>query len=254
MDENRDILNEIVERLVHIEGKIDRIERTVGSEEAEKEITYLKSYSQNGEDVIIYHLFRKLGIEKPSYIDIGAHHPYKISNTALFYEVGGRGINIEANPNLFEAFQRERPEDINLCCGIGPQRGIMPFYMIDNWSGRNSFVKENVDLFVQENPEFSVQEVLNIEIKTLDEVVLEYNMGGIADYMSIDIEGMEYEVLQSFDLMNRGPKVLTLEVMKNDQDKAKKLEQLLDQAGYSMWCRTGTNYTFIKEHLYGGKI
>lgn len=203
---------------------------------------------------MIYHLFQKLGIEKPSYIDIGAHHPYKISNTALIHEMGGRGINIEANPNLFEAFLRERPEDINLCCRVGPQRGVMPFYMIDDWSGRNSFVKEAVDLFVQDNPEFSIQEVRNIEIKTLDDVMLENNMGGIADYMSIDIEGMEYEVLQSFDLINRGPNVLTLEVMKNDRDKAKKIEELLEQAEYCMWCRTGTNYTFIKKHLYDEKV
>lgn len=53
-----------------------------------------------------------MGIKKPSYIDIGAHHPYEISNTAIFYMNGCRGVNVEANPNLIDEFYKERPDDI----------------------------------------------------------------------------------------------------------------------------------------------
>lgn len=72
-----------------------------------------------------------MGIKKPSYIDIGAHHPYEISNTAIFYMNGCRGVNVEANPNLIDEFYKERPDDINICCGVGNHPGKMPFYMID---------------------------------------------------------------------------------------------------------------------------
>src|SRR5689334_18987985 len=65
----------------------------------------IHSYSQCGEDIIIDHVFRLRGIPSPSYIDIGANHPYFINNTAMFYERGCRGINIEANPQLLSAFQ-----------------------------------------------------------------------------------------------------------------------------------------------------
>ena len=55
------------------------------------------SYSQCGEDLIMNFIFNNLRIEKPSYIDIGAHHPFWLSNTFFFYKKGSKGINIEAN-------------------------------------------------------------------------------------------------------------------------------------------------------------
>jgi hypothetical protein len=58
-----------------------------------------KSFSQSGEDLIIDFIFNALGISRPSYIDIGAHHPYYLNNTAIFYLRGARGINIEPDPS-----------------------------------------------------------------------------------------------------------------------------------------------------------
>ena len=77
-----------------------------------------RSYSQCGEDLIIAFLFRSLGIERPGYIDIGAHHPTYLSNTRLLYARGSRGINIEANPALIRRFRTQRPGDVNLNIGI----------------------------------------------------------------------------------------------------------------------------------------
>jgi hypothetical protein len=56
------------------------------------------SYSQCGEDIIINFILTCLKIDKPTYMDIGAHHPFRFSNTALFYEAGCHGINIEPDP------------------------------------------------------------------------------------------------------------------------------------------------------------
>src|SRR5579871_5884717 len=56
------------------------------------------TYSQHGEDMIFANIFHIIGIEKPSYMDIGAYHPINISNTAYFYAKGSRGVNIDANP------------------------------------------------------------------------------------------------------------------------------------------------------------
>lgn len=122
----RNLLKEIRERLIHIEGKVDRLENMLYG--INTSCYYKKSYAQHGKDVIIINLFKLLGIEKPSYIDIGDHHPYEISNTALLYELGSNGINIEANPNLLEEFKKERKHDINICCGIGSKDSeCMPF-------------------------------------------------------------------------------------------------------------------------------
>src|ERR1035437_2058923 len=87
------------------------------------DVTFRKSYSQCGDDLNIDYVFRWRGIAHPSYIDIGANHPYSISNTAIFYENGCRGINVEANPQLIFVFQAARPDDINLNVGIGDKEG-----------------------------------------------------------------------------------------------------------------------------------
>jgi hypothetical protein len=83
--------------------------------------TYIKSvftnsYSQYGEDKIIDRL---LGYKKSGfYINVGANHPYRFSNTYMFYKKGYRGVNIEPNPISFEKFLI-RKGDINLNIGIG---------------------------------------------------------------------------------------------------------------------------------------
>src|SRR5690606_9910227 len=65
------------------------------------------TYSQHGEDLLILNLFDQLQIKNPSYLDLGAHHPTDISNTKLLYDRGSRGVNIEANRHLIEAFYEQ---------------------------------------------------------------------------------------------------------------------------------------------------
>ena len=89
---------------------------------------YKKSYSQCGEDLIVRFIFDQLKITKPSYIDIGAHHPYIISNTSTFYLNGSKGINIEPNPPFFNLFTRERPNDINLNIGISDKEQDLEYF------------------------------------------------------------------------------------------------------------------------------
>jgi hypothetical protein len=52
------------------------------------------SYSQCGEDILIDFVFKQLKIENPSYLDIGAHHPFHLNNTYYFYKNGSSGVNI----------------------------------------------------------------------------------------------------------------------------------------------------------------
>src|SRR4051812_40484804 len=106
---------------------IQKAKRLIGLSGAWK-----KTFSQCGEDVIVDFIFRKIGIPQPSYIDIGAHDPLWISNTAFFYRKGCRGINIEPNPDLLSRFLSRRKKDINLNIGIAEADGILEFYSMDN--------------------------------------------------------------------------------------------------------------------------
>lgn len=77
------------------------------------------SYSQSAEDIQIESIFGALGIQKPTYIDIGAHAPVYLSNTYLFYRKGSRGVCIEPNPHLYKNIQKNRKHDICLNMGVG---------------------------------------------------------------------------------------------------------------------------------------
>ena len=77
-----------------------------------------KSYSQCGEDLIVRYIFDVLRIEHPSYLDIGAHHPFFLNNTALLYEEGSRGVNVEADPQLIHSFYKERKH--GFLCYVSP--------------------------------------------------------------------------------------------------------------------------------------
>lgn len=90
-------------------------------------------------------IFKRLGIEKPSYLDIGACHPTIISNTALLYSHGSSGINVDANPEHLDAFKRERPRDITVIKGVAPTRGQMKFFRFEGeGAGRSSFSETDI--------------------------------------------------------------------------------------------------------------
>src|ERR1700726_1466588 len=79
------------------------------------------AYSQDGEDMILRRLFERQ--KSGFYVDVGAHHPYRFSNTCYFYRRGWRGINIDPNPEAIAAFRRDRPHDINVCVGVSEEAG-----------------------------------------------------------------------------------------------------------------------------------
>lgn len=72
-------------------------------------------------------------------------------------------------------------------------------------------------------------------------------IGEVPDYMSIDIEGMEYEVLSRYDLKNRGPIIITLEVMRGNVEYGKKVIEMMEDAGYFMYLKIYSNITFVRE-------
>ena len=108
-----------------------------------KKVQYKKSFSQSGEDLIVKYIFDILNIYKPSYLDIGAHHPTYLSNSALLYLNGSKGINIEPDPLLFKKFLKGRKNDINLNIGISDKEEVLDFYILNNPT-LNTFSKKKV--------------------------------------------------------------------------------------------------------------
>lgn len=203
------------------------------------------SYSQQGEDFMILNLFRQIGIEKPSYLDLGACHPTYISNTKLMYERGCRGVNVEANPSLIENFTRDRPEDITLQFGVGLSPGKAIFHMYDHQSGRNTFSQKEVARFEEESV-FRIKQRLLLGVVTLSYIVREYCSGVFPDFLNCDIEGMDYEILECADFSASQPKIVCMEVRKED---VKNTCHMMCDQGFYTYCRMGENIIFFASHL-----
>ena len=218
-----------------------KLRKHTGSED---QSLYTRSYAQWGEDVLILRLFKLIPSDK-TFLDVGAHHPYEISNTALLSEHGWKGINVEPNPILFRRFEELRPKDVNVCAGIAGKGGVkLPFYMIDDWSGRNSFDREMVEYHVTyENPSVKIQKVIDVDVITLEECINRYARGKFPDYFSIDVENLEYEIISSYDLRENGPKVLTMEV----SSKKEEMMEYMDKMGYFLWIKIASNYTWVRK-------
>lgn len=202
------------------------------------------SYAQHGDDFMLLNLFEQLGIEKPSFLDIGAHHPVTISNTYLLYLRGSRGVNVEANPNLIAAFKEQRPEDVTVNVGVGPEAGTFPFYMYSDSSGRNTFSKLETESL---KGKMTVRQEITVPVVTLQTIVDTHCHGKWPDLLTIDIEGFDYGVLYltEFPADNR-PKIICVETRKDD---TKAMSDMLHRKGYWPLIRMGENLFFVDSTL-----
>jgi len=109
------------------------------------------SYSQQGEDLIVESICDALGIQDPSYLDIGAADPTRINNTSLFYRKGCRGVLIEPNPARSRRLEAKRPGDKVLNVGIGfADQEEADYSMIGGRDGEylNPFSREQVEIYL----------------------------------------------------------------------------------------------------------
>lgn len=165
-------------------------------------------FSQCGEDGILFCLFH--GKNDGFYVDVGAHHPFRFSNTAAFYERGWHGINIEPLPEGYKMFNQFRPRDINLNIGIARQAGQLEYYAF-NEPAYNTFKKEVVERLEGQSIAKVVRKQ-NISTYSLEKALSE-NMprDKKIDFMNIDAEGMDFEVLESNDWKRWRPTVILVE-------------------------------------------
>ena len=169
-------------------------------------------FSHSGEDAMLQAIFSKKLASKTGgfFVDIGAYHPYKESNTYLFYINGWRGINIDARPGSMEAFKKIRPRDINLEIGIGVKEDILPYYFISDDSSMNSFSKDN--LLRLGMYEF-VKKEIPIKVLPLNQILDKHaNSFDTIDLLTIDVEGFDLEVVKSNNWSKYRPKVIVVEL------------------------------------------
>lgn len=166
-------------------------------------------YSQAGEDAIVSKTFNYvLPIKNGVYVDIGSYHPFRHSNTYILYKAGWRGINIDPRPGSKALFDKYRSKDINIEAGIASANGEMTYYMLDEKSTMNTFSKENL---VELGLFHKVKRTFDIPVYGLSSLLSKYPEIKHIDYLNIDAEGFEMEILKGIDFKVNCPKVISIE-------------------------------------------
>ena len=134
------------------------------------------SYSQEGEDLVLARIFDKLESTSGFYVDIGAHHPTRFSNTYYFYKRGWCGINVDAMPGTKQLFQRMRPRDTTIECGVGMQDGELNYFAF-NEPALNTFSEQEAKR--KDSSPYHIINTLQIPVVTLKKILDEYLPRGI---------------------------------------------------------------------------
>lgn len=219
--------------------------------EIRKKNSYFKpniSYSQEGEDMVLKRIFE--GQDRGYYVDVGAHHPYRFSNTALFSKNGWRGINIDPNPGTAALFDRYRPHDVNLEMGISNSSEPLDFYIFKE-PALNTFDPKTAAEHISSG-KWELLEKKSIQQKTLSEVLDLYLPEGMKiDFLTIDVEGIGYEVLISNNWKKYLPNFVLIEVWGDTTLKSlfsMPETELLSSYGYHLIAKT-LNTAFFKRSL-----
>ncbi len=223
-----------------------------------KHIWYYKmSFSLEGEDILLSMLFN--GKNKGFFVDVGANHPFKISNTFYFYQLGWRGINIDPNPGCMELFQKVRPGDINVQAAISDLKREAVYNIFDagelNHIDGTKTKEEMEDLFARG---YKLIEQRKVNTETLTDVLDKYAGNGVEiDFVSIDVEGSEINVLNSLDWRKYRPKIVLVEnsgLCSIEEIKNSDVYGFLSGRKYQLFAKTYYNLIFKDEEYADGEF
>jgi FkbM family methyltransferase len=174
------------------------------------------SYSQEAEDLILDRFFEEK--QNGFFVDIGAHHPIRFSNTYNFYLKGWRGINVDATPGSMNPFKKIRPEDINIEVGVSNIVGELTYHMFYE-SALNTFSQERVKYLLEKTP-YKLEKKISVKTKTLANILDEYVPAKKQiDFLTIDVEGLDFEILKTNNWDKYKPTIILVEDLDGSIEK-----------------------------------
>lgn len=209
------------------------------------------SFSQFGEDRILEYLFQQEGVKMPTYLDIGANLPVLGSNTFLFYNRGCRGVLIEPEPELAKDLRRMRPGDkvLEMAIGLSDEK-TLPFYVFPKENSPwNTFSAEDAEF--RKASGFPYEKVLNMPLINVNTVFEKYFKRS-PDLVSIDVEGLDFDIIKSMDFEKHRPLSIILETLRfGDSERAYKDERIIEfmkEKGYTLYADTYVNSIFKRKN------
>ncbi len=191
------------------------------------------SYSQFGEDLLVWKYFS----EKKSgfFIEVGANDPTNLSQTALLEQNGWHGILVEPLSGCSARLRAARPQSkvLQVACGSPKQRGKALLHVNDTGSKLTTIQTDGLPVTGHEE----------VQVVTLDDILSGEGNPQI-DFLSIDVEGFELQVLQGFSLERHQPKLMLVE---DNYANRLRVHRYIRSHGYRLVKRTGCNNWYIPE-------
>jgi FkbM family methyltransferase len=195
-----------------------------------------RTYAQAGEDVLIENALERLAISHITYLDVGAHHPTWLSNTYLLYLNGGQGVCVDPDPEACALLRRVRPRDHVIEAAVASAPGRARFYATSDrshgtLSPGNAAIAGNVD------------QVIEVDVITLEQAAV--TLPNVA-VLSLDIEGLDLEVLRATDLTRFRPAIICTETLAHAAPhKPATFAALLRASSYFAYADTFFNTIFV---------
>lgn len=212
---------------------------------------FMNTYSQAGEDAIASYFFSSLGIQKPTYLDIGTNDPIYGNNTFLFYKRGSRGVCIEADPSLMPAIRKARHNDVLLNAAVTfDDRKEAEFYIFEE-RAHNTLSKEEAEIR-QQDQRSRLVDTIRIPLVSINEVIAQH-LKKAPDFLSIDVEGVDLEILKSLDLERFRPALICAETVAfswdHTNEKDSEIGAHLQSKDYEVYADTHINTLFADRRL-----
>jgi len=205
------------------------------------------SYAQCGEDLIVDFALRELSIAKPSYLDLGAHHPSYLSNTYLFYERGCHGVCVEPDPTLHSYIERVRKRDVCLNVGVGVSDAVSANFYVMTTKTLNTFSKREAERYESYGTQ-KIETILQIPLLRVEQLI-EKNFTKTPCFVSLDIEGLDFEIIKTFNFSRHRPEIFCIETITYTEDgteeKVEELIEFMKARDYFVYADTYINTIFV---------
>jgi FkbM family methyltransferase len=200
--------------------------------------SFYLSHSQFGEDMVARALLEDCS--RGVYVDVGAHHPIYYSNTYHFYCRGWHGLNIDATPGFRQLCDILRPRDINIEACVAAEAGKNVELFEFNQPALNTVHSSIAETSARRD---GVQLLRRHPMRTvtLTSLLERYLSGCRIDLMTIDVEGLDTEILQAHDWDRWRPRVLIFERqgLSADEVGSDDLVRRIRQVGYELKGKCG---------------
>jgi FkbM family methyltransferase len=214
--------------------------RKLSSFQREEFRTIEFSWSQYGEDILVYNLLRSKDPLSGFFVDAGAYHPFHFSTTNLLYRKGWRGLNIDLEERKLNLFRKARPEDKCIQAALSDceeevihlqyEAGALDKIVSQEIADKSSYGY----LPHKETPFKTVK---------LNDILSEFAPRNKRfDYLNIDCEGNDLRVLKGLDLTKFSPYIITIEA--NKEESKQEIYDFLSSWGYRFCCSLGVTQVF----------